>query len=192
MTAYNLAYANSNLNLNYPCNKLGCYFRKICARIFCTRIIPIGVALKNICTHGNKSTVSFGYIRKKSMTLFNISRDKRSSLAFKYKQNVLNFDYNLSHTGELWLQSLVVQISCSELYWFVFRVKCGSSFVGTTPRSWIVLGCASRLWREANERAKYMTTFEGHATRNRAEYLLSSRIHTWRAHLARFPAFRRI
>ena len=35
------------------------------------------------------------------ITLFNISRDKRSSLAFKYKQNVLNFDYNLSHTGEL-------------------------------------------------------------------------------------------
>lgn len=35
------------------------------------------------------------------IALFNISRDKRSSLAFKYKQNVLNFDYNLSHTGEL-------------------------------------------------------------------------------------------
>ena len=31
------------------------------------------------------------------MTLFNISRDKTSRLAFKYKQNVLNFDYNLSH-----------------------------------------------------------------------------------------------
>jgi len=126
------------------------------------------------------------------MTLFNISRDKRSSLAFKYKQNLLNFDHNLSHTGELWLQSFVVQISCSELYWFVFRVKCGSSLVGTTPRSWIVLGCASRLWRDANERAKYVTTFEGHATRNRAEYLLSSRIHTRRAHLARFLVFRRI
>ena len=69
VTAYNLAYANSKLNLNYPCNKLACYFRKICARIFCTRIIPIGVALKNICIHGTKSTVSFGYIRKKRMKL---------------------------------------------------------------------------------------------------------------------------
>ena len=78
---------------------------------------------------------------------------------------------------KLWLHTFVVQISCSELYWFVFRVKCGSSYVGTTPRSCIVLGCASRLWREANVRAKYVITFEGHATRNRAQNLLSSGSH---------------
>ena len=60
--------------------------------LFCFRLIErvVGDTLVNSFTRAMAA-----------MTLFSISRDKRSSLAFKYKQNLLNFDYNLSRTGEL-------------------------------------------------------------------------------------------